>query len=240
MQMMKKIAACVSAGLLLTSFSATMASAASVSGDNMKASASDYAAYTRSLTKEDKAAIAAKEAACKKLAAKKVQTGEAASLTRLKDFVIYKQEKDNFCGPACVKSALRFLTGSSPSQTTIDKSIKKNIVNVPAYMNARQNKAYYILAKLPSNNGVNTTELKTRIGYDINDRKIPSFMRIDGTTSSNWYYATDGHCILATGIYTDGSKIQIADPLGNRLPGCPYFYIKDVSTVARFATHLVW
>ncbi|MCR4758909.1 MAG: hypothetical protein K5705_01330 [Oscillospiraceae bacterium] len=68
MAMFKKIAVCVSASALLTSFSATMASAASTSDDNAKVTASSYAAYTKSLTKADQAMIAAKEAACKKLA----------------------------------------------------------------------------------------------------------------------------------------------------------------------------
>lgn len=240
MAMFKKIAVCVSASALLTSFSATMASAASTSDDNAKVTASSYAAYTKSLTKADQAMIAAKEAACKKLAANKTQTGQAATLTRLKNFTIYMQEEDNYCGPACVKSALKYLAGSSPSQTTIHKAINMDITRIPAYVNARQSKNGYVLKKLSSNNSTRTADLKERIGYDINGHKAPVFLRIDGTSSSNWYYATAGHCILATGIYTDGSKIQIADPLGNRLPGCPYFYIKDVSVVARFTTHLVW
>lgn len=235
MALFRKLAACVSAGALLAAFSTTMASAAAVTGDNAKVSASSYAAYTSSLSKADKAAIAAKEAECKKLAAEKTQTGQAASLKRLQNFTIYMQEEDNYCGPACIKSALRFITGSSPSQTTIHKSINMDFTKIPGFVNAREKKCYYVWGYFN-----NTSDLMNKIETDVVRVNVPVFLRIDGTTSSNWYYATSGHCILATGIYTDKSKVQIADPLGNRLPGCPYFYLKDASQLARFTTHYAW
>ena len=235
MALFRRIAVCVSASALLATFSTTMASAADVTSDNAKVSASSYAAYTSSLSKADKAAIAAKEAECKKLTAEKAQTGHAASLKRLQNFTIYMQEEDNYCAPACVKSALRFIAGSSPSQTTIHKSLNMNFTKIPGFMNAREKKCYYVLGNFYS-----TADLMGKIETDVVRVNVPVFLRIDGTTSSNWYYATNGHCILATGIYTDKSKVQIADPLGNRLPGCPYFYLKDASQVARFTTHFAW
>lgn len=231
MSMMKKIAVCVSAGAMLTSISATMASAA----NDDYAKVGNYAAYTQSLTKADKAAIAAKEAESAKLAAENVNAGKAATLKSLSDFKMYQQETDIYCVPACIKSTLMYIAKKSPSQATIHSYTQLDFTKIPAYVNARQSKNRYVLVNKPS-----LTTLKNNIYTNIVNVKVPVFLRISGTTSSNWYYSTSGHCILATGIYSDKSKIRIGDPLGKRVTGCPYFYTKSASTVKSFTTHMCW
>lgn len=230
MSMMKKIAVCVSTGAMLTAFSATMASAA----NDDYAKVGNYAAYTQSLTKADKAAIAAKEAASKQLAAAATDSGKAATLKKL-SITMYQQETDYYCVPACVKSTLMFIAKKSPSQATIHNYTQLDFTKIPAYVNARQKKNKYVLVNKPT-----LATLKNDIYSNIVNTKVPVFLRISGTTSANWYYSTSGHCILATGIYSDKSKIQIGDPLGKRVAGCPYFYVKSASVVKGFTTHMCW
>ena len=141
--MMKKISVCVSAGAMLTAFSATMASAA----NDDYAKVGNYAAYTQSLTKADKAAIAAKEAASKQLAAAATDSGKAATLKKL-SITMYQQETDYYCVPACVKSTLMFIAKKSPSQATIHNYTQLDFTKIPAYVNARQTKNKYVLVIL--------------------------------------------------------------------------------------------
>ena len=231
MSMMKKIAVCVSAGAMLTSFSATMASAA----NDDYAKVDNYAAYTETLSKADKAAIAAKEAESKKLAAETANAGQAATLIKLSNFTMYQQETDIYCVPACIKSTLMYIVKKSPSQASIHSYTQLNFTKIPAYVNARQTKNKYVLVNKPT-----LATMKNDIYTDIVNKKVPVFLRISGTTSANWYYSTSGHCILATGIYSDKSKFQIGDPLGKRVAGCPYFYTKSASVVKGFTTHMCW
>ena len=236
MSIMKKIAVCASAAAMLTSVGATMASAATVRADYAKVGNS--AAYTRSLTKADKAAAAAKAADCTKVAAAsaKAAAGQAAYKISIPGtFTMYQQETDNYCCDACIKSVLMYTANTSPSQATIHKTINLDFSKIVAYVNARENECHYLFVTSPS-----LSSLKDKIYYDINTEKCPSFLRIYNMSGANWYYATAGHCILSNAIYSDKSIIQIADPLGGRVSGCPYFYLKNASIVGNITTHICW
>lgn len=150
-------------------------------------------------------------------------------------FTMYQQETDTYCGPACVKSVLMYINGSSPSQSDINDYIGGKFTTIPRYMNSKQKQCNYLLKTNPTQSSL-TAAIFSSIYVD----KVPTFLRISGTTRSNWYYATSGHCILAYEIYSDYSKIKIADPLGDRVEGCPYFYLKPASTVAKYTTHVCY
>jgi hypothetical protein len=195
----------------------------------------NYAAYSQSLTKADKAAIAEKEASCAMLAVENADAGQAAVLRSLPNFRMYQQQTSYYCVPACIQSALMYLAKKSPSQAAIHNYTQLNFTRIPAYMNARQNKCRYALVNNPS-----LAVLKNRIYQDIVSKKAPVFLRIAGTNTRNWYYSTNGHCILATGIYTDRSRIRLGDPLGNRVKGCPVFYTKTSTIVKQYTTHMCW
>ena len=231
--MMKRIAVCVSAAAMLTSFSATLASAATVGGNYAKVSNSASV-----VTKAEKNKIAAKTAAAAKAnaAAAKANAGKAAYKISIPGtFGMYQQEKDDYCCDACIKSVLMYTAKTSPSQATIHKTINLDFSKIPAYVNARESQCYYVFVTSPS-----LTSLKDKIYYDINTEKTPSFLRIYNLTGANWYYATAGHCVLSNAIYSDKSIIQIADPLGGRVSGCPYYYLKNATVVGNYTTHICW
>ena len=145
-----------------------------------------------------------------------------------------EKETDTFCGPACVKSTLMYINGSSPSQSSINFSINRDFTKIPNYVNNRQSRSPYIYLSEPTQSQL-TACIKTSINSEI-----PTFLRIADTSTPTWYYNTDGHCVLSNAIYSDNSKIQIADPLGDRVSGCPYFYEKNASTVYDYTTDLIY
>lgn len=55
-----------------------------------------------------------------------------------------------------------------------------------------------------------------------------------------WYYVTNGHSVVVNAIYDDYSYIQIADPLGDRVAGCPYFYLKTATAANNVCTRIVY
>lgn len=232
MSMLKKIAVCVSAGALLTSFSATFASAAN--DDYAKFNSSSYAAYTDSLTKADKIAIAAKEARCAKLGAQKAIYGNAAAMNSLSGLVVYEPTAGDAVA-TCIYTALMYIVKKSPSQATIAKTVKNDFAKIPAYMNARQSKCHYILTQPQS-----ITSLQNCINYDINTAKVPAFVRLTNVGGANWYYAAASTCMLIVGISADKSVVRIADPLSKRVTGCPGIYTKSTKLLYQYTRQICW
>lgn len=151
------------------------------------------------------------------------------------NFTMYQQEIDTYCIPACIKSLLVYVNGSSPSQFAINASIKTSFSAIPKYVNARQDRCQYLLVNNPS-----AATLATSVYMDVTKYKVPAFLRLSGTTKDNWFYETPGHCVLANAIYSDKSKLQVADPLGGRVSGCPYFYEKKLSGIYKYITNLCY
>lgn len=198
----------------------------------------EYQDYLDTLSDEEMEAALEKETLMNSLS---IQTGaEIQSMTATKlsipgTFTMYQQETDTYCIPACVKSLLMYVNGSSPTQSSINSSINQSFTSIPNYVNSRQSNCQYLLVTSPTQ-----SNLKTCVYMDITNDEVPTFLRLSGTSSSSWYYTTSGHCVLSNAIYSDKSVIQIADPLGDRVSGCPYFYEKNTSTVASYTTHVCY
>ena len=232
MSMLKKIAVCASAGVMFASFSATIASAAN--DDYAKFNSSSYAAYTDSLTKADKAAIAAKEAQSVKLGAQKAAYGNAVTMNTLPGFTVYQSTVSDPVA-ACIYNTLMYVVKKSPSQATISNTVKKDFAKIPAYVNARASKCHYVVTQPKS-----AANLANYINYDINTAKIPTFLRLTNLNAANWYYVVGSTSLLAVGISSDKSLIRIADPFVRRVAGCPNVYMKSASVVYQHVTHVCW
>lgn len=163
-----------------------------------------------------------------------------ASYITVSGFSIYQQPNNYYCVPACVKSVLQYINGTSPSQATIASALGTNsstgtdITDVPQYLNSKQN-FYFTCTTGPSQTTMCKYIYATISGYDN-----PCLMRITGTTTSNWYYQTGGHCISIYGIYSDKSKVQIADPLGGTQGSWPSYFTKSSSVVSNVCSHVIW
>lgn len=231
----KRIAACVSAAALLTTFSAATASASAVKGDYARVSASDVQNYMNTRSSKELKLIREKEKQSSKASASAVTKGAATKISIPGVFWMYQQETDTYCVPACIQSAVRYLSGTILSQADINSYINMDFSKIPAYVNGKENQCYYILVNAP-----NQTSLCNKIYYDIVTEQAPAFLRIANTSSATWYYLTYGHCVLSNAIYDDLSIIQLADPLGGRVSGCPYYYLKSASLVSAYTTHMCY
>lgn len=198
----------------------------------------EYQEYLDSLTDEQRQFIEAKEQMLTELMNESSETymsGRAAMIGLSKPFTIYSQKESIYCGPACVQSVLKYITGDSPEQEEIHDVIQRNFYAIPGYIASIQTKFTYSKYGNPSE-----TALVNCIKTDVANFDVPTFIRIAGTTTTSWYYRTDGHCILSTGVSDDLSTIQIADPLVGLVPDCPGFYSKSAYLVSLFTTDICW
>lgn len=230
----------ISSGASLTAFATGVDDIQQISGDNAIVDMSGYQEYLDTLTDEQRQLVYDKENMVEDfdslLSANETNANSRAALIGVPGtFTIYQQETDTYCVPACIKSVLMYTTGSSPTQASIDSVINKDFSKIPAYVNQRQDNCNYILTTSPSQ-----STLTSHIKSDITSWEVPSFLRISGTTNATWYYTTSGHCVLSNGIYDDLATVLIADPLGDRVSGCPYFYEKAATNLIKYTTHMCW
>ena len=200
----------------------------------------EYQAYLESLSQEELSKIAEKENLVRSYAANRVQTRAGTKISIPGTFNMYQQEEGNYCVPATIKSMLVYLTGSSPSQSQIFSILGGDedgvsSVKMPGYLNDRQSQVYYVYKGSPSQ-----TSMCDSLYTTIKHAQAPASMGISGTTTSNWYYLTNGHSLVVNAIYDDYSYIQFGDPLGERTPGCPYFYLKSASLAHDVCTRMVY
>lgn len=207
-----------------------------IPGDNAQVNEAEYYEYYSSLSDEQKKIAEEKEYLLSHMTEENPKTRELIGYSLPGSFTMYQQETDTYCGPACVKSALMYINGSSPSQTVINLSIHQDFTKVPNYMNGKQNRCLYIYKSSPTE-----TDLVNCIKMDVVNDSVPAFLRIV-SNESNWKYATPGHCILAKGVITSnaGSYIEIADPWGGKDANVDCFYTIASSVVDRVCRSIVY
>lgn len=200
----------------------------------------DYNQYISSLDETEKQAMTEKYNAMLSLQNQPV----ARAVTKISlpgTFIMYQQADDNYCIPACVQSALKYINGSSPSQETIYDDMMPFLViggvafsDIPEYMNEKIDQHYMIVSS------PNKDTMLGCISYDIQTDKIPPFLRIEDSSGSYWQYSTDGHCVLSNAFYSDQSKVQIADPLGGLVSGVAYYYEKTATQLNNACTTVAY
>ncbi|MBP1547761.1 MAG: C39 family peptidase [Oscillospiraceae bacterium] len=214
-----------------------------VSGDYITStSLNEYQEYLQSLPKEMQIKVQEKHNATKLLSMQPLaRAATATKVTIPGTFSMYRQLEDNYCVPACVQSALGYINSSTPpTQAAIARAMGTSSsgtdrTKIPEYMNSQQSKCLYII-----NTNTTQTSICTAIYNTITNDKVPTFMSIENTTGSNWYYSTSGHCLINNGIYSDYSKILFSDPLGGTQAGYPTFFEKDASVVAPMCKQVVY
>ena len=187
-------------------------------------------AYWNSLSEEEKQLIAEKEAEADRIAeewAKQPMTRAATKISIPGTFTIYQQEETMYCAPACVKSMIQYLNGSSPSQSVIAGEMGTSfltgtpVINIAPYLNEMVDEVY-IRSANPS-----LAAFKASVYATIVDYKDPAMMAMVNHNSSYWHYNTDGHAVVINAIYSDRNTVQIADPAGSKYNKS--FYTKSSS-----------
>lgn len=191
--------------------------------------------YYASLSKYDLDKIAEKKASALNYEKNSTKSGTKISIPGT--FTMYQQETDSYCIPATIKSILMYINGTSPSQTTISSTTGQDPTTIASYLNDRQSTCYYIY--VPKSNLTQDT-MCNYFYYTIAYTQVPASIGISGTTTSNWYYVTNGHSMVVNAIYDDYSYVQFGDPLGDRVAGCPYFYTKTSNLTYSVCTRIVY
>ena len=78
------------------------------------------------------------------------------------------------------------------------------------------------------------------IYHTIYRRGKPVLMGLENTSTADWYYNASGHGVVINAIYSDQSRIQIADPLGGWYDDWPVYYVKNVETVNQYYSFMLW
>lgn len=208
-------------------------------GDYARVDGTDYQEFLESRTPEQLKQIDQKISLRNSLLQnqyeKENNTKSATKISIPGTFTMYQQETEYYCAPACVKSVLMYINNSSPSQSSIDSFIEQSFVRIPAYMYMNQDECTYILDSSPTQSHITAS-----VYLDVTVEEVPTFIRLQNTTTGSWYGAFAGHCVLANAIYSDYSAIQIADPYGGRVSGYPYFYEKPSWLVSYYTTHIAY
>lgn len=77
--------------------------------------------------------------------------------------------------------------------------------------------------------------MTSRIKSDMTTYVVPTPIRIAVSNSSDWFYTTTGHAIVAYSIMSDESQVALIDP------GSGYsWYDKTASALYKVFTHLAW
>lgn len=198
-------------------------------------------AYWNSLSEEEKQLIAEKEAEADWIAeewAKQPMTRAATKISIPGTFTIYQQEETMYCAPACVKSMIQYLNGSSPSQSVIAGEMGTSfltgtpVINIAPYL--KEMVGYYYSRQASPTQSLMCSRLYTTI---VNNEK-PCLMAINNPTGNNWHYPTDGHALVVNAIYSDRSKVQFADPAGGNYNR--YFYEKTAGVAHSVCTDVIW
>ena len=128
-------------------------------------------------------------------------------------FYYYKQETNYTCGPACVKMALKNITGITYSEEDIAdgcNTIENRgtyLADMATYINEEQDHNYYL---------VRYNDSKANMQENLHDclNAIDScpIIGVRESTSAGWYYNLSAHFVIAYAVYSDMSKFLLTDP----------------------------
>ena len=136
-----------------------------------------------------------------------------ASWTYLSGYLVYNQTTSYNCGPAAVQAALRYLTGSAPTQATIANGCKTTstegtyLANMLTYINNEQSENTYI-----SKYQADSTSMKNYLYSGIVTYDAPPIIGMAFSSSDGWLYSSGGHFMSVYGAMSDKSTFALADP----------------------------
>lgn len=127
---------------------------------------------------------------------------------------LYKQDEDNFCGPACLQMAIKYLENNKISQYTLAQGITDASGTIPISIANRANQ--YVGAGTYRHIGTWETTTKGSFYDNLRNSIIegkPVFCQVKTRQLPNYVGATKnyGHWVLATGyVIQAGATTQIA------------------------------
>ena len=131
----------------------------------------------------------------------------------LDGLLIWKQESEVYCVPACCQSAIHYHTGRIESQASIAKDLDTTIYGtvfskVKDYLNEKQKNNKYI--SRPATTSLST--MKSNFYLTINTIESPAMIDVQFWEEDGWYTDVIGHAMLISGIRSDKEQFRISDP----------------------------
>lgn len=146
-------------------------------------------------------------------------------------FYLYYQTTNYNCGPACVQSAIKYINGTAPSQSTVATGCGTTtngsyLSNMVTYLNSMQNKNNYVDLY---QEGRDT--FKFCLYSTIHDVKVPAIVGFGCSKNDGWLYNSNGHVVCINAARDDYEAFQLADPLTGYLgfPDSYAFYQKSTT-----------
>lgn len=130
-----------------------------------------------------------------------------------RNFYYYGQETNYSCGPACVKMALRNITGTAYAESAIRAGCKTTatdgtyLSDMVSYINSMQSYNYYI-ARYKQTKDTMKNELYN--GITIFDS--PPIVGLKETTSNGWHYNLSGHFVTIFCVTSTKTTFAVTDP----------------------------
>ncbi|ERJ82732.1 hypothetical protein HMPREF1987_01329 [Peptostreptococcaceae bacterium oral taxon 113 str. W5053] len=124
-------------------------------------------------------------------------------------FRYYGQETNHSCGPACIRMALRYLTGTDYGEAEIYNGCLTGtyLRDMARYINTKQSVNPYV-----QKYQVSRTEMKNDLSAGINVYNAPPIVGIRELTRNGWPYDLGKHFVTVYGVGDNQSSFSICDP----------------------------
>ena len=134
----------------------------------------------------------------------------------LPSFPYYGQETNHSCGPACVRMALRYLTGTDYGEAEIYNGCLTGIYlrDMARYINTKQSVNPYV-----QKYQVSKMEMKNDLSAGINVYNALPIIGIRELTRNGWPYDLSAHFVTVYGVGDNQSSFSICDPWAGYVGG---------------------
>ncbi|MCX6655473.1 MAG: hypothetical protein NTY03_10185 [Candidatus Bathyarchaeota archaeon] len=142
-----------------------------------------------------------------------VTKGILAYWEPLSPFYYYGQELGMSCGPASVRMALKYLTGTTYSEATIrngcnfDPVTGTFLADLVDYTNDEQDENFY-LAKY----GQTKATMNSNLYNGITIWDAPPIIGVEESINAGWPYDIGGHFLAVYSVMSDKSEYALCDP----------------------------
>ncbi|WP_455717346.1 C39 family peptidase [Anaerosporobacter sp.] len=173
------------------------------------------------------------------MADKPVSSGNKAktsvSWTYLSGYLVYNQTTSYNCGPAAVQAAMKYLTGSTPTQSTIATGCGTTtsgtyLSDMLTYINKKQEENLYV-----SQYKADSSSMENYLYSGVVIYMAPPIIGMSFSSSDGWLYSTGGHFMSVYGARSDKSLFALADPWigysGSGLSGNSSSYYKTANVI---------
>ena len=134
----------------------------------------------------------------------------------LSGYIVYSQSTEANCGPACIQSALKYLTGSAPAQSVVARACNTTqsgvnmgtyVYDMVVYINSMQTRHTYRQCSYLSQDTF-TEFLHT----GITAYNAPPIIGMWLDPDDGWAYEASSHFMSVYGAMSDESRFALSDP----------------------------